>query len=148
MNNLKKNNVFVQYRNKMMPYNPIIPRHYTITHSDKTGELFVFIDNSYVNDKINKTRDEVRIKWSYEKGQPILTGWVLVDDNKISNSKIRNEIFKREMPKALQALRHGDRFLFKKHPRLNTANVYIHFKSKNKNYNKVYDFGKIGNYRI
>ncbi len=143
-----KNNIFVQYRNKMTPYNPIIPRHYTITHSDETGELFVFIDDSYANDKINKTRDEVRLEWTYERRRPKLTGWVLVDNEKIKNSKIRDMIFKREMSKALQALRHGDRFLFKKYPKLNNANVYIHFKSNDEKYNKTYDFGKIGNYKL
>ncbi len=148
MNNIKRSDIFVQYRNKIKPYNPIVPRHYTITHSDETSWLFVFIGDNYANDKINKSRDEVRLKWENKKRRPTLTGWVLLDNDKIKNTKIRDEIFKREMPKALQAFVHADRFLLNKYPRLYNANIYIHFKSKNEKYNKTYNFGKVRDYKL
>ena len=55
--------VFVQYRDNMQPNEPIIHRKYTITHSDTTGELFVFIGNEYAEDQVGELRDEVRLSW-------------------------------------------------------------------------------------
>ncbi|TAH70178.1 MAG: hypothetical protein EWM47_05715, partial [Anaerolineaceae bacterium] len=43
MSKLNSQKVFVQYRNIMKPYEPVMGRLYTITHSDITAELFVFV---------------------------------------------------------------------------------------------------------
>ena len=51
--------VFVQYRDKMIPYKPVMGRKYTITHSDTTAQLFVFVSENYAEDQITKMRDEV-----------------------------------------------------------------------------------------
>ena len=145
---LKPEKVFVQYRGLMKPYDPIAGRTYTITHSDTTGELFVFIDEKYALDQITRMRDEVRVTWKQEKNRFVLLGSVLVDGEDVfGNAFIRNKIFYNEMPTALQALRQADRFLFMKEPELDVAPVIIHFVSNNPIYNKTYDFGMIGSYR-
>lgn len=46
--------VFVQYRDQMKPCGPIPGRKYTITHSDATAELFVFVAENYAEDQIRK----------------------------------------------------------------------------------------------
>ncbi len=43
MRELNPQKVFVQYRDIMKPYEPVMERKYTITHSDITAELFVFV---------------------------------------------------------------------------------------------------------
>lgn len=148
MRELNPQKVFVQYRDIMNPYEPIRERKYTITHSDKTGELFVFVSENYAEDQITKMRDEVRLFWGYYDKELALIGAVTVDSSDIpGNSSIRNEIFYKEMPTALQALRQADRFLFEKYIYLDKTPVYIRFISSNPEYNKTYNFGTIGAYK-
>lgn len=131
----------------MKPDEPVKGRKYTITHSDMTGELFVFVGESFAEDQITVMRDEVRIGWEHYNKSIALIGSVMVDGSGISgNAYFRNKIFYDEMPTALQALRQADRFLFDKWPDLDNATVYIHFISNNPVYNQVYDFGYIGYY--
>lgn len=148
MRELNPQKVFVQYRDIMNPYEPVKDRKYTITHSDITGELFVFVSENYAEDQITKMRDEVIIAWANYNKELALIGAVTVDGDDIpDNSSIRNNIFYKEMPTALQALRQADRFLFEKN-NLDYTPVYIHFISINPEYNKLYNFGTIGTYKI
>lgn len=140
--------VFVQYRDIMKPYDPVIGRKYTITHSDTTAELFVFVARNYAEDQITAMRDEVRVAWEQYQNGFALIGSVIVSDNDVvGNAYIRNGIFYKEMPTALQALRQADRFLFDKEPWLDNTPIFIHFISSNPAYDKIYDFGDIGNYK-
>ncbi len=148
MKQLNWQKVFVQYRDIMKPYEPVMDRKYTITHSDITAELFVFVAENYAEDQITRMRDEVRIAWEQYKTGLALFGSVIVDsDGVIGNAYIRNKIFYNEMPTALQALRQADRFLFDKEPNLDNTPVFIHFISSNPAYDKTYDFGAIGIYK-
>jgi hypothetical protein len=145
---LNPQKVFVQYRGELSPYEPVLGRKYTITHSDTTAELFVFVAENYAEDQVTKMRDEVRISFEHtEKGYQLI-GSVLVDGEGVKgNAYIRNKIFYNEMPTALQALRRGDRFLYQKDPALDKTPVFIHFISGSPTYDKTYDFGMIGNYK-
>lgn len=136
---------FVQYRNDMQPCGPVSGREYTVTHSDTTARLFVFIDDSYAEDQVTGMRDEVRLEWAQMSDGPALTGSVLVGDD--GRAAFRNEIFLSEMPLALKSLREADRFLFMHYPELDEAPVYIRFLSDNPDYQKTYDWGTIGEYR-
>lgn len=148
MKELNPQKVFVQYRDAMNPSSPITDRKYTITHSDTTAQLFVFIANFYAEDQITNMHDEVKISWEQTNNQYVLIGTVIVDGQGIiGNSKLRNTIFYNEMPTALQALRQADRFLFEKNPILDNSPVFIHFVSSNPTYNKTYNFGTINNYK-
>jgi hypothetical protein len=145
---LNSQKVFVQYRDIMKPYEPVKGRRYTITHSDTTGDLFVFVSQNYADDQITSMRDEVRVAWDKNKKGLALIGSVIVDGKGVTgNSYIRNKIFYNEMPTALQALRQADRFLFENEPKLDDTPVFIHFLSSNREYNKTYDFGVIGSYK-
>ena len=149
MRELNPQKVFVQYRDSMKPYEPVSGRKYTITHSDTTAELFVFVANDYAEDQITTMRDEVRIAWEQTQNGLALIGSVLVDGNGvIGNAFIRNKIFYEEMSTALQALRQADRFLFDQDSNLDNTPIYIQFISSNPNYNKTYDYGVIGSYKV
>lgn len=148
MSEINPQKVFVQYRDIMKPYEPVIGRKYTITHSDETAELFVFVAGNYAEDQITRMRDEVRVAWEQNENGLVLMGSVIVDGKGImGDAYIRNSIFYREMPTALQALRNSDRFLFDKEPYLDYTPVYIHFISSYPEYNMIYDFGVIGIYK-
>ena len=132
----------------MKPYEPVLGRKYTITHSDTTAELFVFVAENYAEDQITRMRDEVRVTWEQNEKGLALIGSVVVDGKDVlGNAYIRNNIFYNEMPTALQALRQADRFLFCNNPSLDSALVLIHFISSNPAYDKMYNFGAIGYYK-
>lgn len=61
---------------------PIIPRKYTLTHSDVTGELFLTIAARYDYDKINDMRDEVLAEWIMVNDEYALMVNVMVDKEK------------------------------------------------------------------
>lgn len=148
MRDLNPQKVFSQYRDTMKPYGPVMGRKYTITHSDISAELFVFIAEDYAEDQVTEMHDEVRVAWEQKDNKLDLIGSVVVNGEGVKgNSKIRNRIFYNEMPTALQALRQGDRFLFDKDTRLDNTPVFIHFISENPTYDKIYNFGVIGNYK-
>lgn len=148
MKKLNPQKVFVQYRDIILPYEPVKNRKYTITHSDTTANLFIFIAENYAEDQITRMHDEVRVGWNQSEKGLILMGTVLVSGKEVKgNALIRNKIFYTEMPTALQALRQADRFLFDKNPNLDATPVFIHFISNNPIYDKIYDFGVIGEYR-
>lgn len=148
MRELSPQKVFVQYRDMIKPYEPLLARKYTITHSDITAELFVFIAEEYAEDQVTRMRDEVKVAWEQNEKGFALIGSVVIDGEGVNgNAMIRNQIFYNEMPTALQALRQADRFLFENSPILDRARVLIHFISSNPAYNKTYDFGSIGNYK-
>ena len=140
--------VFVQYRDIMSPYEPVIGRKYTITHSDETADLFVFVASNYAEDQITRIRDELRVAWEQNENGLVLMGYVIVEGKGIiGDAYIRSDIFYREIPTALKALRQSDRFLFDKKPYLDDAPLYIHFISSNPEYDIIYDFGLIGMYK-
>lgn len=141
--------VNTEYRDNITYTSPIEGRKYTITHSDFTAELFVTIGLKYAEDKINPTRDEVLMEITKLRDENIFYGEVVVDAEGIKgNSKIRNEIFIREMPTALKAIRYADDKLFEEYPDLDKNYIYIKFKSTNPKYNKLRCFGNMGRYKI
>lgn len=64
MRELSPQKVFVQYRDPIKPYDPVIDRKYTITHADTTAELFVFIATHYADDQVTSMHDDVNIIWT------------------------------------------------------------------------------------
>ncbi len=141
--------VNVEYRDHTNQYKPVLGRKYTMTHSDDTAELFVTIGRKYAMDKIIPMRDEVLLEFREKDGKLQLFGTVLVDGEGVGvgrNAEKRNNIFLREMPIALQAIRYADRTLFECHKELDHVPIYIWFKSDYPEYNQLYDFGTMKDY--
>ncbi len=121
----------VEYRSGVTATEPVIPRRYTLTHSDLTGDLFLTIGNHYSWDKINPMRDEVLAEWKMNGGFLYYCVYLYVDQGEYTQSESakRNEIFRKELPLALTAIRYGDRFLFDAHPYLGQTSIIINFMS-------------------
>ena len=130
MRRLNPDKLSVEYRGSVTPAGPIIPRCYTLTHSDLTGELFLTIAPYFAYDQINPTRDEVLGKWQLRDNRYIFAGSVYINGEfGPGRARIRNRIFIRELPLALQAIRYGDCVLFNTDPTLNLSPIYIYFDS-------------------
>ena len=127
---------------------PIIPRKYTLTHSDVTGELFLTIAAKYDYDKITDMRDEVLAEWTMVNSEYALMVNVMVDKEKNPiMSAVRNSIFTKELPLALQALRYGDREFFRENSSLDKALIYVKFNSVYPMFNRLELWGTPSDYK-
>ncbi len=143
---LNPEKLFTEFRAGVTPKAPILHRHYTLTHSDITAELFLTIALEYAWEKTNRTRDEVLAEWCLSGEGYSLYGYVEVDGESDANTVVRNRIFRRELPLALQAIRYGDRIFFGVHPELDYAPLWIYFHSTNPQYNRLEYWGGPANY--
>ena len=88
-------------------------------------------------------RDEVMCEWRKTKKTYIFHAHVQVD-NELENKTIsatRYNIFKQEMPLALEAIRFGDQRFFKYHSALDYVPIWIHFHSIYPEFNVIEYWG-------
>lgn len=143
----RNHQLFVEYRDQVSKTSPTQNRTYTMTHSDDTGDLFVTIGLKYAEDQTNELQDQVYLRWVPFDGKCLLYGEVLIDSKDFNgNKQFRNEIFKREMPLALQAIYRADIPFFEANPELVDTPVLIRFKSTDPAYDKLYNYGVISDY--
>jgi len=131
----------------------ILPRRYTLTHSDFTGELFLSIGLDYDRAQISKLytklmRDEVLAEFVSEEDSIRFNVYCHVSGGfVVGGAKWRYDIFRTELPLVLEAIRYGDRTIFQINPELDQVPVNIHFHSSNPKFNKVEQWGTIADYR-
>ena len=94
-------------------------------------------------------RDEVLAEWKAEKDLLFLHVYCHISGGLIFGSaSLRESIFRRELPLALEAIRYGDRELFANAPRLDRAKIIVHFnKPKSKNC-KIESWGHLDGYKL
>lgn len=148
MKRLDPGKLSVELKPGITPSEPVIGRKYTLTHSDRTADLYLTAGLTYAYDKINDMRDEVLAKWTICDGNPLLYGYVYVGGQfGPFFAEIRDKIFRRELPLALEAIRYGDRILFMENPQLDQAPIWIYFDSTDAKYNSYEYWGTPGDYR-
>ena len=131
---------------------PVVPRCYTLTHSDRTGELFLTIGSDYDRDQISGLytrlmRDEVLAEWEAGEDGPALHVHCHVSGGlAVGTARWRDAIFRRELPLVLEAYRFGDRALYAAHPALDKAPVWVHFHSPKPAYDRVERWGAPSDY--
>ncbi|SDK20912.1 staygreen family protein [Sediminibacillus albus] len=147
MSHLNPEKLSVEFRGGITPTSPFFPRHYTLTHSDSTAELFVTIARSFAWDKINPLRDEVMGKWIKCNNSFAFHAFVQVDgpDAQIS-ATVRDEIFRRELPLALKAIRYADHTFFAIHPSLDNFPIIIDFVSSDPRFRRRENWGTFKDY--
>jgi hypothetical protein len=148
MNRLNPEKLFVEYRDGVTATSPLFPRKYTLTHSDRTAELFLTIGYDYAYDKITEQRDEVLGEWTNSKYGLLYSTYVYVDSptNPAFTPK-RDEVFRRELPLALEAIRYGDAPLFKSNPYLDNIPIITYFVSSDPYYNRMEYWGTFLDYK-
>ncbi|WP_026896253.1 staygreen family protein [Clostridiisalibacter paucivorans] len=143
MKTLNPEKLNVEFKKGVDETGPIIPRRYTLTHSDTTGELFLTIGLYYAYENINPLRDEVLAEWRIlnDKYVMIVHCYVSGPIGK-DRAKKRYEIFNRELPLALEAIRYGDRIFFETHKFLDKSPIWVYFRSYYPEYNSIEYWGK------
>ena len=131
-----------------------LPRCYTLTHSDKTGDLYLTIGSDFDREQISGRytrlmRDEVLAEWKNDQDHFYLHVYCHVCGGFVfGNASLREWIFRREMPLALEAIRYGDRELFAKDSKLDQAEILVHFRRPNAEDCKIEQWGHLGKYDI
>jgi hypothetical protein len=131
---------------------PLMPRCYTLTHSDATGDLYLTIGTEHDRRQISGwytrlMRDEVLAEWGQEEDKPTLHVHCHVSGGLVLGSaKWRDAIFRQELPLVLEALRFGDRALFEARPELDRAPIWVHLNSIDHQYNRIERWGTPSDY--
>ena len=128
----------------------LTPRCYTLTHSDRTGDLFLTIAPDFNRKQLKGwqtrlMRDEVLAEWLEDEGGYSLNVYCQISGG-IGTLKFRDRIFRQELPLVLEAFCYGDQQHFLTNPVLQKAPIKIHFRSKKKKYNKIENWGLLDNY--
>jgi hypothetical protein len=153
MQRLNPEKLRVTYSTGATPEQLIVPRRYTLTHSDITGKLFLSIGREYNSKQISRLytrlmRDEVLAELSFEGDRLVFKFYCHVSGGFVfGTADFRYKIFKSELPLVLESIRYGDKILFEQNPDLDNAPVFIHFESADKRFNKVENWGTMLQYR-
>jgi len=153
MERLNPNKLHLTYLADTTPESLKLPRRYTLTHSDITGQLFLSIGSEYDTKQISGLytrlmRDEVLAELAEEEDGLVFRVHCHVSGGfVIGTAKWRYNIFRSELPLVLEAIRHGDRTVFEQDPQLDNTPVLVHFKSTNKRFNKVENWDTMADYR-
>jgi hypothetical protein len=153
MKRLNPVKLHVTYLTGTTPEELVVPRFYTLTHSDITGKLFLSIGNQYDTKQISGLysrlmRDEVLAELINEGDGLAFRMYCHVSGGFIfGRAKWRYNIFQSELPLALEAFRYGDKAIFELNPQLDNAPVLVYFKSTDSQFDKVENWGTMAEYR-
>ncbi len=154
MSRLNPTKLNAEFAVGVTPEGPLCPRRYTLTHSDRTGELFLTVgpevDRSQISGWYTRLmRDEVVGEWQEGEDGPALHLFCHVSGGlAFGSASMRYGIFQHELPLALEAVCFGDRGLFEARPELDRAPIWIHFRSTNRRYDRTERWGTPADYRV
>jgi len=149
---LNPDKLHVEFGPDVTSEGPLVPRRYTLTHSDATGDLYLTVASNYDQSQVSGCytrlmRDEVLGEWQDgEQGPAIHVHCHVSGGLVLGSAGWRDAIFRRELPLVLEALRHGDRQLYENRPELDRAEVCVHFHARERRYNVAERWGVIGDY--
>jgi hypothetical protein len=94
-------------------------------------------------------RDEVLGEWLLNNLNYVYYVYLYVDSNSIpAVTAIRDTVFRKELPLALEAIRYGDNEFFNEYPELNCVPIIVYFLSTDPMYNTVENWGTFSDYNI
>ena len=149
MADLNTEKLHIIYKDSVEIDKLIIPRKYTLTHSDSTGDLFLTIGSEYDFDQISNRytrfmRDEVLAEWLMKDNHYELHFYLHVSGGFCFGwAGLRDRIFRYHLPLVLQAIRYGDNKLFDVMPEIKNSQIFVHFQSNRKKYDKIENFGQV-----
>jgi hypothetical protein len=153
MQRLNPDKLYVKYLAGASPEQLTLPRRYTLTHSDRTGDLFLSIGSEYNTKDTSKLytrlmRDEVLAVLSEEGGNLVFRVCCHVSGGFVlGTARLRYRIFQSELSLALEAIRYGDRALFEKNPKLGKTPIITRFQSTDSRFDKIEKWGVIADYQ-
>jgi len=126
-----------------------LPRKYTNTHNDETGEIYISVGHQY--NQILLDSEEARVvqsqvvgKWVKVDCEYQIHFTVLVSTEQNPNAYIRNFIFCEELGVVLEGFAFAETALLRLHPKLARAKIFVHFKSIDPAYDRVEYWHRLG----
>jgi len=142
----------VTFAEPSCPDGPLVPRCYTLTHSDATGDMFLTIgpdfDRSALSAlQVRLERDEVLGEWIAGEDGPLLELQMMAQGGLpvFGTGAMRCDIFRHYRPMVLGAIRWADRELVAANPRLDEAPVRARFRWRRGD--RTEDWGTFGEWR-
>jgi hypothetical protein len=151
MSNFNAQKLHVQFCEGMQDPSKFLPRCYTLTHSDQTGDLFLTVAREYDQNQISGwytrlMRDEVVGEW--QPGDPSslhlhlhVSGGLI-----FGSARWRDAIFRSHLPLVLDAICFGDQAFLQGNPDLQHAAVLIHFHARQTDLNRIEQWGVVDDY--
>jgi len=152
MSRLRPEKLHVRFVEGFTRLGPLVPRRYTLTHSDRTGDLFLSIGPEYDRGQLcswqaRLMRDEVLAEWRNQRGELELHVHCHVSGEwALGPAGWRDGIFRHELPVALEALCHGDLELLCHYEQLKERPVLVHFHARQAKYDVSEHWGTVADY--
>lgn len=148
MTKFQPNKLNVSYKDEIGANNFLLPRKYTLTHSDESGELFLSIGKNYDLDQINyNVRDEVLGSWEKDDKVYLLITLEIDNGDDLGNTVNRDKIFRQELTLALMAIIYGDNLFFENNKELYESPIMVKFNSKFSEYDTLEEWGQVQDYK-
>jgi hypothetical protein len=153
MSDLKPEKQHVTYQGGASEKDLSLPRCYTLTHSDRTGELFLTIGPEFDRRQISGwytrlMRDEALAELRQEGQAFALHIHVHVSGGlALGSARMRDDILHHHMPLVIEAIAFADRRIFSSRPELMKTRVWVHYVSNREKYDRVEDQGTIDAYK-
>jgi hypothetical protein len=152
MARLKPEKLTVHFLQSHSSHSLALPRRYTLTHSDRTGDLFLTIGSDYNYNQIKGwyarlMRDEVLAELVQDPSGYSIHIYCEVCHG-FGTRRLREFIIRRELPLVLEAIRYGDRELFDKESELDASQIIIHFCAKKPENDCIEKWGPISKYAL
>jgi len=147
MSRLEPERLHVRYLPGIEQVALTIPRRYTLTHSDTTGNLFLTIGSDYDYRQISGLytrlmRDEVLAEWKEEQDGLSIHVYCHISGGFVfGRAAWRESIFRSEMPLVLETIRYGDRKLFAQNAKLDHVPIFVHFRVSNTKVDRFEQWG-------
>ena len=148
MSEFNPSKLFVEFDPRLTDGGSTFPRRYTLTHSDRTGDLFLTIGRTYDHKKISNwyvrlMRDEVLGEWRNPE-KPALHLYCHVSGGfTLGPAKWRLSILQYHLPMVLHAIGYGDRVFIINQKTFQKAPIMVHFRAKQASLNKVEQWGTV-----
>lgn len=149
MTELNFNKLHIDFDNGLNDQGSKVPRCYTLTHSDITGDLFLTVGLTYDHEKLSGLygklmRDEILGEWKNEDRLSLHIHCHCSGGIVLGSANWRDSIFRHHMPTVLQAICYGDQsFIVEENPEFQKAPVYVHFHAKQKSLDRIEKWGII-----
>ena len=128
-----------------------VPRKYTLTHSDVTGELFLTIGKNYDHEAKSGwykklMRDEVLGEWINRDEVELHIHLHVSGGLVLGLAKWRESIFKSHLPLVLEAICYGDRAFLQGRENCLQAPILVHFHAKQTDLDHIEQWGSVKDY--
>ena len=151
MSSFNPEKLHVRFDTGLQETSNFLPRCYTLTHSDRTGDLYLAIARTYDQDQISGwytklMRDEVLAEWQMDDSPSLHLHCHVSGGFVLGPARWRDAIFQQHLPLVLDSICYGDRDFLMAKPDLREAVILVNFHAKQCTLDRVETWGLVKDY--